>query len=64
MSPRTPTVAVVDFDEEEVRPPPRDTGKREFLVFRAPSFRLFLVRKLRVGITDMTQTTVIDLRWN
>jgi hypothetical protein len=33
MLPRTPNVGVVDFDEEEVRAPPRDTGKREFLVF-------------------------------
>jgi hypothetical protein len=33
MSPRTPNVGVVDFDEEEIRPPPRDTGKREFFVF-------------------------------
>ena len=29
MSPRTPKVGVVDFDEEEVRTQPRDTGKRE-----------------------------------
>ncbi len=39
MSPRAPNVGVVDFDEEEVRPPPRDTGKREF--FGVPAQRRF-----------------------
>jgi len=39
MSRRTPNVGVVDFDEEEVRPPPRDTSKRE--LFGVPAQRRF-----------------------
>jgi hypothetical protein len=35
MSPRTPNVGVVDFDEEEVRVQPRDTSKRE--IFGVPA---------------------------
>lgn len=41
MSPRTPSVGVVDFGEE-VSPQPRDTGKRDFLVFlRTFASRIF-----------------------
>jgi len=39
MSPRTPNVGVVDFDEEEVRTQPRDTGKRE--IFGVPAHLRF-----------------------
>jgi hypothetical protein len=42
MSPRTPNVGVVDFGEEEVRIQPRDTSKRDFLVFlRTFASRIF-----------------------
>jgi hypothetical protein len=60
MSPKSPNVGVVDFGEEEVRPQPRDTGKRKFLVF----LRAFASRKLGVGRTDIMQAMGINTRWN
>jgi hypothetical protein len=44
---------------------PRDTSKREiFGCSYVTSLLIFLMRKLRVGITDITQAMVINSRLN
>lgn len=51
MSPRTPNIGVVDFGEEEIREQPRDSGKREFLVFLPNFASRKLMHKIAFGIT-------------